>query len=174
MMSRQLAYAALVVRDVEATAEAFERGFGLRRVSLSVGDDGAPAPVFAVGKSALALFPPGHPFVNGRERPGVHHRKANRNDQPCSMWNQFVQCPLGSLLDIGRQERVFAAVSCDTQFRQANNTRPLLTRFVDRIVDVPSITMPIERRLIQDGGGNLDQFHFASPRASRMSFVLIS
>ncbi len=74
MMSKQLAYAALVVRDVEATAEAFERGFGLRRVSLSVGDDGAAtAPVFTVGKSALALFPPGHPFVNGRERPGVHH-----------------------------------------------------------------------------------------------------
>ncbi|HMH53065.1 MAG TPA: VOC family protein, partial [Candidatus Acidoferrum sp.] len=30
-------------------------------------------PVFALGRSALAVFPPGHPLVEGEARPGVHH-----------------------------------------------------------------------------------------------------
>ena len=71
MISPQLAYAALVVNDVEATAQALSGPFGLRRADLPVG--GATAPVFSVGRSALALFPAGHAYVEGRERPGVHH-----------------------------------------------------------------------------------------------------
>jgi catechol 2,3-dioxygenase-like lactoylglutathione lyase family enzyme len=30
-------------------------------------------PVFAAGRSALAVFPPGHALVDGEARPGVHH-----------------------------------------------------------------------------------------------------
>lgn len=73
MISRQLAYAALVVKDVEATARVLGEVLGLRRGTLSVGGNGATATVFSVGGSALALFAPGDPFVDGRKRPGVHH-----------------------------------------------------------------------------------------------------
>lgn len=71
MISSQLAYVALVVNDVEATANMLGGPFGLRRTDLPVG--GASAPVFSVGRSALALFPAGDAYVDGRERPGVHH-----------------------------------------------------------------------------------------------------
>ena len=73
MISRQLAYAALVVKDVEATARVLGEVLGLRHSPLPVGENGATVPVFSVGESALALFALGDPFVDGRQRPGVHH-----------------------------------------------------------------------------------------------------
>ena len=73
MISRQLAYAALVVKDVEATARVLGEVLGLRRSPLPVGENDATAPVFSVGESALALFAVGDPFVDGWKRPGVHH-----------------------------------------------------------------------------------------------------
>src|SRR6266511_1706007 len=73
MIARNLAYVALVVTDVEATATALARDFGLRRTDCSVGETGRRAPVFRVGASALALFAPSDPFVGGQAKPGVHH-----------------------------------------------------------------------------------------------------
>lgn len=73
MIARRLAYAALVVTDVAATATVLARDFGLRRTDCARGAGGGTAPVFAVGTSAVALFAPDDPFVGGRARPGVHH-----------------------------------------------------------------------------------------------------
>lgn len=73
MISTNLAYVALVVTDVEATAMALARDFGLPRTDCAVRPEARISPVFAVGASALALFAPGDPFVGGQANPGVHH-----------------------------------------------------------------------------------------------------
>lgn len=72
MISTNLAYVALVVTDVEATATALARDFGLPRTDCAR-PGGHPTPGFAVGASALALFAPTDPYVGDRAKPGVHH-----------------------------------------------------------------------------------------------------
>jgi catechol 2,3-dioxygenase-like lactoylglutathione lyase family enzyme len=72
-MIQSLAYVALVVSDVEAAARVFERDFGLRRADGAVGNRGRGVPILSLGRSALALFPPGDAFVGGQPKPGVHH-----------------------------------------------------------------------------------------------------
>ncbi len=71
MLAEQIAYVALISSDCEAAAAVFERQFGLERRALPSAQGAVP--VFALGRSALALFPPGHPAVEGETRPGVHH-----------------------------------------------------------------------------------------------------
>jgi len=70
-LGKKLAYVALVTSDVGAASTVFGEYLGLERTS---GDSSAgDVPVFAVGQSALALFPVGHPLVDGQDKPGVHH-----------------------------------------------------------------------------------------------------
>jgi catechol 2,3-dioxygenase-like lactoylglutathione lyase family enzyme len=71
MLSDQIAYVALVSADPASAAGVFERHFRLPRHELS--SAAGAVPVFATGRSALALFPPGHPLVEGERQPGVHH-----------------------------------------------------------------------------------------------------
>jgi methylmalonyl-CoA/ethylmalonyl-CoA epimerase len=73
MIAKRLAYTALVVTDVAATATVLARDYRLRRTDCALGAGGGTAPVFGVGASALALFAPSDPFVGGQARPGVHH-----------------------------------------------------------------------------------------------------
>ncbi len=73
MIGNGLAYAAIVVRDVEAVAMTLEHDFALPRADFSIGKTGRNAPVFGIGESALALFKSGDPFVGGQEQTGVHH-----------------------------------------------------------------------------------------------------
>ena len=73
MADRQLAYVALVVSDVEVATAMFQRDFGLRRIDCAAGRSGRGVPVLPVGKSALALFAPGDPLVDGETRLGIHH-----------------------------------------------------------------------------------------------------
>jgi methylmalonyl-CoA/ethylmalonyl-CoA epimerase len=73
VLARRLAYAALVVADVERIADAFTRDLGLRRTACAAGDSGRRVPVFAIGASALALFEPSDPWLGDDARPGVHH-----------------------------------------------------------------------------------------------------
>jgi len=70
MLADQIAYVALVSHDPAAAASVFERHFRLPRRELS--SAAGPVPVFALGRSAFAMFPPGHPLVEGETRPGVH------------------------------------------------------------------------------------------------------
>ncbi len=73
MVGWGLAYAALVVTDVEAVAAALARDFGLRRTDCAAGGRERRVPVFAVGASGLALFAPDDPFLGHGARLGVHH-----------------------------------------------------------------------------------------------------
>ena len=71
MISKNLAWVGLVSNDVDAAATVFGTHLGLPRSDLASAE--GPVPVFAIGRSALALFPPGHSMVNGESKPGVHH-----------------------------------------------------------------------------------------------------
>jgi methylmalonyl-CoA/ethylmalonyl-CoA epimerase len=71
-LGENLAYVALIVRDEAAAAQLLGDGLGLKRTDIDDGT-GRRVPVFSVGESALALFPPGHPTVGGETRTGVHH-----------------------------------------------------------------------------------------------------
>lgn len=66
----QLAYLALVSSDPAIACEVFERDLGLARTDLA--SPGGPVPVFAVGASAVAVVPPGHPLVGDGAEP-LHH-----------------------------------------------------------------------------------------------------
>src|SRR5262249_57892494 len=70
MLADHIAYVALVSNDPATAANVFERHFGLPRAELS--SPAGPVPVFALGRSALAVFPPAHPLVEGEARAGVH------------------------------------------------------------------------------------------------------
>jgi hypothetical protein len=65
-----LAYVALAVRDIAVAGAVLGDDLGLERLSLE-GHDG-PVTAFGVGKSALALFEVGDPFLTGG-RAGVDH-----------------------------------------------------------------------------------------------------
>jgi methylmalonyl-CoA/ethylmalonyl-CoA epimerase len=60
-----------VVNDVDAASKVFGDCLELSRTDLDA--DGEKIPVFAVGKSALAVFPIGHSYVDGAPKTGVHH-----------------------------------------------------------------------------------------------------
>ena len=71
MLADQIAYVALASSYPAATCAAFERHFGLPRNDLASAE--GMIPVFSIGRSALAVFPVGHPLVAGESKPGVHH-----------------------------------------------------------------------------------------------------
>lgn len=71
MISKDLAWVGLVSTDVDAAATVFERHLGLPRSDLESG--AGLVPVFTIGRSALAVFPAGHPLLEGDSKPGVHH-----------------------------------------------------------------------------------------------------
>ena len=71
MLSQQLEYVALVSSDPELAASVFETHFGLPR-QLCASEKGK-VQLFRIGRSALAVFPCGHPLVEGETKTGVHH-----------------------------------------------------------------------------------------------------
>jgi catechol 2,3-dioxygenase-like lactoylglutathione lyase family enzyme len=71
MLGEDLAYVALVVRDLDAASAVFGKHLGMHRTEMEA--DGDKLPVFSIGQSALALFPVGHAYVDGFDKPGVHH-----------------------------------------------------------------------------------------------------
>lgn len=78
MLGEELAYVALVVRDLDAASAVFGRHLGFAQTDLDA--DGDKLPVFSVGQSALALFPLGHSYVDGFDKPGVHHIALSSKD----------------------------------------------------------------------------------------------
>ena len=71
MLADQIAYVALASNDPAATCAVFEKHFKLQRTELD--SPQGKVPVFGVGRSALAVFPLGHPMLDGEAKPGVHH-----------------------------------------------------------------------------------------------------
>ncbi len=71
MLADQIAYVALASNDPAATCAVFERHFGLTRTEFD--SPQGRVPLFGLGRSALAVFPLGHPMLDGDAKPGVHH-----------------------------------------------------------------------------------------------------
>ena len=71
MLADQIAYVALASNDPAATCAVFEKHFGLLPSEYESAQ--GKVPVFGVGRSALAVFPLGHPMLDGEAKPGVHH-----------------------------------------------------------------------------------------------------
>ena len=71
MIAKDLAWVGLVSNDVDAAATVFGTHLGLPRADLATAE--GPVPVFAIGRSALAVFPVGHAMVGGDTKAGVHH-----------------------------------------------------------------------------------------------------
>ncbi|MEJ5989734.1 VOC family protein [Ramlibacter sp. PS3R-8] len=72
MLASQIAYVALASKDPAATALVLQQHLKLPRTDL-LDAAGTAVPVFALGRSALAVFPLGHPMIDGDATPGVHH-----------------------------------------------------------------------------------------------------
>ena len=72
MLTSELAYVAAVTRDIDAAATVLAGVLELPRAGIP-GPGGSESPVFVTGRSALALFEPGDPCVDGTERTGIHH-----------------------------------------------------------------------------------------------------
>ena len=71
MLADQIAYVALASNDPAVTCAVFERHFGLTRTEFD--SPQGQVPLFGLGRSALAVFPLGHPMLDGDAKPGVHH-----------------------------------------------------------------------------------------------------
>lgn len=71
MLADQLAYVALASNDPDATCAVLEGHFGLPRTGFA--SPAGSVPLFALGRSALAVFPLGHPMLSGADKPGVNH-----------------------------------------------------------------------------------------------------
>jgi catechol 2,3-dioxygenase-like lactoylglutathione lyase family enzyme len=67
-----VAYVDVAVSDVEAVSRVFTGELGLAHKSGSL-DDGTEVPLFTVGRTAIAVFEAGHPFLGADSRPGLHH-----------------------------------------------------------------------------------------------------
>jgi methylmalonyl-CoA epimerase len=71
MLGDKLAYVALAVRDTDPVVQLFEKHLELPRTNMDAGGD--EIAVFSIGESSLAVFPLGHPYLDGFDKPGVHH-----------------------------------------------------------------------------------------------------
>ena len=66
-----LSHVALAARDRDAACRFLEVSLGLRRTDLALGDRSVP--FFGVGRSAVAVFASGDPYLDEPRTPGVHH-----------------------------------------------------------------------------------------------------
>lgn len=71
MLASQIAYVALASNDPAGTCSVLEQHLKLPRTDFEA--PGGAVPVYALGQSALAIFPLGHPVIDGDTVPGVHH-----------------------------------------------------------------------------------------------------
>ena len=72
MLTSELAYVAAVTREIERAADVLSGVLELPRTDIA-GPGERDIPVFTAGRSALALFEPGDPGVDGTDRTGIHH-----------------------------------------------------------------------------------------------------
>lgn len=78
MLSSRIEYVALVSSDPQLTAATLGQHFGLPHQACETG--AGQVLVFRLGRSALAVFPCGHPQVEGEAKTGVHHIALGADD----------------------------------------------------------------------------------------------
>ena len=111
--------------------------FGREACDLSVGDD-------ACGVVETAPTPDRHP---------------NAHDHALGLGHDLHQHRPGALRDIRPEERVLAAVARRAKLGKHEQRDPLSVRLSNHRLDAPLVAGPIERRLIQRRGRDLDGDH---------------
>ena len=134
-LADQIAYVALVSSEPAIAANVFERHFGLPRHELSSAD--GPVAVFPLGRSALAVFPPKHPLVEGEARPGVHHIALGVDD---------VDAAIRRVSDAGTQQEIETGLGGKRAHRLAQDrTAGVRIRLTERLGLAPPAVGPVER-----------------------------
>jgi catechol 2,3-dioxygenase-like lactoylglutathione lyase family enzyme len=128
MYGADVAYIALVAANVEAAAQMFEKDYGLRRSTKKI--DGREVPMLSVGQTALALFAPGDPYVDGTSLTGVHHIALAVDDHQNAMDDivkrgvAFESSRIEKSLDDGKRALL--------SLKATNGTRTYISTKVDR------------------------------------------
>lgn len=122
-----LAYVALAVRDVEATAHVLEHQFKLCRREGRT-PQGQSTPLFGVGESALAVFAIDDPFLGDGERPCVHHIAVAAAEPQQLVDNLGIaesDTLAGPGMDGGRELRLDTALTCGVRTRICQSLEPV-------------------------------------------------
>ena len=128
MYGAEVAYVALVAADVDAAANMFEKDYALRRSTKKL--NGREVPMLSVGQTALALFAPGDPYVDGTKHTGVHHFALAVNDFENAMDDivkrgvAFESAKVEKSLDEGKRALI--------SLKATNGTRTYISSKVDR------------------------------------------
>jgi hypothetical protein len=128
MYGAEVAYIALVATNVEAAAQMFEKDYELRRSTKKF--DGRDVPILSVGQTALALFAPGDPYVDGTSLTGVHHIALAVDDHQNAMDDivkrgvAFESSRIEKSLDDGKRALL--------SLKATNGTRTYISTKVDR------------------------------------------
>lgn len=96
-MSHDLAYVAIVSKDVDRTVHFLQRTLALTRTDIGVGSTSRTLPTFAIGKSALAVFATGDPFLGGEAGAGLNHIAFAASDPEQAATALQAQGPPGSI-----------------------------------------------------------------------------
>jgi catechol 2,3-dioxygenase-like lactoylglutathione lyase family enzyme len=128
MYGAEVAYIALVAANVEAAAQMFEKDYELRRSTKKF--DRRDIPMLSVGQTALALFAPGDPYVDGTSLTGVHHIALAVDDHENAMHDivkrgvAFESSRIDKSLDDGKRALL--------SLKATNGTRTYISTKVDR------------------------------------------
>jgi hypothetical protein len=133
MSGYDLAYVALAVRDMEAASAVLTEDLGLIRLALGGHDRVVPA--FGVGKTALALFEVGDPFLT-QERAGVDHIAFTADDPGAAAMNCGFASTMTSGAGLDNAEQVVI---------ERHATQGLATRFTSPLGLSGPVTRHIER-----------------------------
>jgi catechol 2,3-dioxygenase-like lactoylglutathione lyase family enzyme len=129
MYGKELSYVALIVDDVDAAAGKLEKDFGMSRTThRSVG--GSTVPFLSVGRSALALFERGDPYVGGERQTGVHHI-ALAVDDVAAARQQIAACNLAFEAD-GFDDGIDGCQRALLSLDATNGIRTYLTGRIER------------------------------------------
>lgn len=134
MNGYDLAYVALAVRDMDAASVVLGEDLGLERLSLT--GHGGPVTAFGIGKTALALFEVGDPFL-ASERAGVDHIAFTADDPRAAALGGGFEAVMNVGTGLGDAEQVLINGSA-TQGVATRFTTPLglsgpVTKWVERI-----------------------------------------
>src|SRR5690606_25440179 len=96
---------------------------------------------------------------NIKNRSFKPQRQTHRHNKPPALRSKFEQGGKSPLPDFGGKKHVLAAVTAQSQFRQAEPAHPVFLRLSHRRDGTTGVTRPVERSLIQGGGPGNDAVH---------------
>ncbi len=165
MLADQIAYVALASSDPVATCAVFERHFGLPRTELDSAQ--GPVPLFALGRSALAVFPLGHPMLDADVKPGVNHIALGVDDLDAA-------AALAAQAGVAAQGTPTAGLGGRKTLLLARaSTVGVRTRLTGRVELVPRADAAVER-IDHLGVASADVFEDERLFAGKLGFVVES